>query len=143
MQGVVAHRLKVLRDGGEKSLAGVADGGYEAVARFGRAAYAGTGEHRQTLMAEADAKQGNSRCGGRLDNAPGRAKVVVFLRGAGAGGDNHVAELAGAHALWDAGGLARGNDEWLGSRDLCDEVREVKRVRVVIINEQDHQRQSL
>lgn len=54
-----------------------------------------------------------------------------------------MAELAGAHVLWDAGGLARGNDERLGSGDLCDEVREVKRVRVVIINEQDHQRQSL
>ena len=54
-----------------------------------------------------------------------------------------MAELAGAHVLWDAGGLARWNDEGLGSRDLCDEVREVKRVRVVIINEQDHQRQSL
>ena len=125
VQGVIAHCLKALRDGGKNSFAGVVNGGHEAVAWFGRTAYAGTGEQGQALVPQADAEQRDSRCGGRLDNVPGHAKVTFFLRGSWARGDNHVAELAGAHTLWNTSGLACGNDEGLGSGDLCDEVSEV------------------
>lgn len=43
-----------------------------------------------------------------------------------AGGDDHVAELAGAHPRWKVTGLARGDDEGLAAGGLGNEVGEVE-----------------
>ena len=102
------------------------DGGDEPVAGLRRTGDAGTGEHGQTLVAEAHAQQRNVRVGGCLDDAPGRAEVLLALRGAGTWGDDHVAELAGAHTLRKISGLARGDHEGLVAGGLSNEVGEVE-----------------
>jgi len=126
VQGVVAHHLETLRDAGEDAFAGMGDGGDEPVARLGRAGDAGSGEHAQTLVAEAHAEKRDAGIRSCLDDAPCRAEVLLALRGAGAGGDDHVAELAGAHPLRKAGGLARGDYEGLAAGGLSNEVGEVE-----------------
>ena len=126
VQGVVAHHLEALRDASEDALAGMGDGGDEPVTRLGRAGDAGTGEHGQPLVAEAHAEQRDVRLGRGFDHAPGRAEVLLALRGAGARRDDNVAELAGAHPLRKAGGLARGDHEGLAAGGLSNEVGEVE-----------------
>lgn len=126
VQGVVAHHLEALRDASEDALAGMGDGGDEPVTRLGRAGDAGTGEHGQPLVAEAHAEQRDAGVRGCLDDAPGSAEVLLALRCAGAGGDDHVAELAGAHPLRKVAGLARGDHQGLAAGGLSNEVGEVE-----------------
>ena len=123
---VVAHHLKILRDAGKDAFAGMGDGGDKPVARLRRAGHGRTGQHGQALVAQAHAEQRNVGVGGCLDDAPGRAEILLAFRGAGAGGDDNVAELAGAHTLRKISGLARGDHQGLATGGLRDQVGEVE-----------------
>lgn len=108
------------------------------MAWFRRASDVGTGEHGQTLVAQADTKEWDVCIRSGFDDALGGTKVFFPFRSAWPRGDHHMAEFAVADSLGQVSSVMCRHNKGFNPAHLSDEVGEVERVGIVIINEQDH-----
>lgn len=94
-------------------------------------------------MAQADTEERNVCFRGGFNDTPGYTEVFFPFGCAWARGDHYMAELTGADSLRQVSPLVRGHNKGFNPAHLGDEVGEVERVGIVIINEQDHYTASL
>ncbi len=128
---VVADHREALGDLGEERRVVVVDGAHPAVHHLGRVHHRRAGAVADPLVAEADAQQ---RHLGLADRVGADAEVLGIVGPAGAGRDHDVVEVAPRQLA--PGGAVVAHDGRLLAVRLRDQLEEVVRERVVVVDQQ-------
>ena len=128
---VVADDREALGDLREERRVVVVDGAHPAVHDLGRVHHLGAGDVADSLVAEADAEQ---RHLGVADGVGADAEVLRVVGPAGTGRDHDVVEVAARQLA--PGGAVVAHDGGLLAVRLGDQLEQVVRERVVVVDEQ-------
>ena len=130
-QRVVAHRREALGDAGEELRAVVVHRAQPPVHHLRRGPHVASAAVREPLMPEADAKERHVRL---ADRVGAHSEVTRVLRAAGPGRDHDVVEVL-ARELGPAHGVVA-HDHGIASVDLRQELEQVERERVVVVQQE-------
>jgi hypothetical protein len=130
-EGVVPDRLKCLGHPGEQPAPVVLDRAQAPVHRLARVLHPAARHERERLVAQAHAEYGDPRAPQRIERY---ADVARVLRAAGAGGDHDVVDVPALDLRRRQRVVV--DDERLLAVDLIEQMEEVERVRVVVVDQQ-------